>query len=169
MKNYFYAGISILIISIISSALAEPVGDIDKLITETDPQQQEILIEMIINAEPDWKDIISQIQNITFEPATQTGAMLKKTTCIDEVERPWVFYAPENYNPAKPTPLVVWLHGGVSRAEVIEEPLTYLDGHDFQELAEKMGWFMIYPMGQFGATWWDSVGMANIKNLVRTV
>jgi len=44
-----------------------------------------------------------------------------------------------------------------------------LDQHEFQELAEQMGWFMIYPMGQFGATWWDSVGMANIKSLVRAV
>jgi hypothetical protein len=31
-----------------------------------------------------------------------------------------------------------------------------------------MGWIALFPFGQAGATWWDEVGMENIRTLVRT-
>lgn len=169
MKIHHCINISILIVLLISPTFAEPGIDIDKLINETDPHQQEILIEEIVKAKPDWQDVSTKLQSIAFEPAEQTGVILQKTICIDGVERQWVLYVPEKYDSAKPTPLFVWLHGGVSRAKVVEKPLDYLDEHEFRELAKKMGWFMIYPMGQIGATWWDEVGIANIRNLIRMV
>ncbi|MBD3348525.1 MAG: PDZ domain-containing protein, partial [Candidatus Eisenbacteria bacterium] len=95
--------------------------------------------------------------------------VLRTTVCVDTVERPWVLVVPDSYDPGEPTPLLVNLHGGVGRAEVMEDPLDYVTDNDVIDLAGEMGWIALVPFGQTGATWWDDVGMSNIRNLVRTV
>jgi hypothetical protein len=36
-------------------------------------------------------------------------------------------------------------------------------------LAEKRGWFVLFPTGLVGDIWWDEVGMANITALIRRI
>ncbi|MCP4582346.1 MAG: hypothetical protein GY839_12090 [candidate division Zixibacteria bacterium] len=169
MKTYRHIFALIFVLTLISPIFAQWQEFLDRLLLETKAEQQEILIEKIAKAKPSWQEVAAKLQSITFDPAERTGVMLRRSLCIDGIERPWVLYVPEGYDPTEPTPLFVWLHGLVSRAEIHDDPLEYVGRNEFQSLAEKKGWFMIYPMGQWGATWWDDVGMANIKNLVRTV
>ena len=67
-----------------------------------------------------------------------------------------------------PAPILIILHGSVSRPEIIADPKGWAEKTAYIPLAEKRGWFVLFPMGQAGATWWDEVGMANILTLVRT-
>jgi poly(3-hydroxybutyrate) depolymerase len=116
-----------------------------------------------------WEEVAAAVENVSF-PAAEGGALIpRKTTCADGVERPWVLYVPTSYEPATPTPLLVMLHGLVSRPEIMDDPLGYAREDEWTAAAEKYGWLVLYPFGQKDATWWDEVGMANIRNLVRTV
>ncbi|HBC47462.1 MAG TPA: hypothetical protein DCZ43_10480, partial [candidate division Zixibacteria bacterium] len=80
---------------------------------------------------------------------------------------PWVIYIPSTYDPRKPTPLMIALHGGVSRPDIIEDPVAWANDTPFKTMAEQRGYLMLFPFGQAKATWWDQVGIANIQNLVR--
>ena len=110
------------------------------------------------------------IEGMTFTDVDEKGiAVLRTTVCVDSVERPWVVVVPESYDPARPTPLLVALHGGVGAASLTEDPLGDVEENEFAALASEMGWLTLVPFGQDGATWWDDVGMANIRDLMRTV
>lgn len=116
-----------------------------------------------------WEEVAAAVENVSFAAAEGGTPILRKTTCTDGVERPWVLYVPTSYEPATPTPLLVILHGGVSRPEITDDPLAYARDNEWTAAAEEYGWLALYPFGQKGATWWNEVGMANIRNLVRTV
>jgi len=145
-------------------------NDLKALLEARSKVEQESLIAKILVARPDWKEVSTYIRSISFIQPEKTGiAILNKTTCIDSVERPWILYIPGNYRADIPTPLLVILHGGVSRPKLIEDPLGYANENPFTSFGEKEGWLVLYPFGQSGATWWDDVGLAIIKNLIREV
>jgi len=142
----------------------------DIAVTTDDSAIRETALEAIREANPSWNDILSKLQVRTFDSGGPTDTLLlEKTMCVDSVERPYVLYIPSGYESSKPYPLIVYLHGGVSRAEIIDDPIAYADDNEFLGLAKTAGWFILFPFGQKDATWWDDVGMANVKNLIRTV
>ncbi len=141
-----------------------------ELVATSDRAAGERLIAEIVDAGPGCGEVDSLLQNFVFPPADVTGEpVIRMSACIDSVERPWVLYVPSGYDPASPGPLIVLLHGGVSRSELIEDPLTYAREDEFLPVAEANGWIAAFPLGQLGATWWDDVGMANIDGIVRSV
>ncbi len=143
--------------------------DLDALIDATDDVEEEYLIEEILAADPEWSDVAARIGAMAFPDVGEKGVpVLRTTVCIDTVERPWIVVLPEGYDPAAPTPLLVVLHGGVGSSEVTDDPLSYVDENGLGDLALENGWIALFPFGQAGATWWDEVGMANIRNLIRT-
>ncbi|MBN2609445.1 MAG: PDZ domain-containing protein [Candidatus Fermentibacteraceae bacterium] len=85
----------------------------------------------------------------------------------DSVERHFYYAVPESYDPEVLTPLFVWLHGGVSTAELSTmEPGDIDDWVLIPRLLEE-GYLIAFPCGQMGATWWDPVGEEGILNIVK--
>jgi predicted esterase len=147
---------------------AEWEADIEELLS-SDESAREGIIDRVVDAGPDWNDVAEYIAGRGYSTFPDAGVpVLRTTVCADTVERPWVLVVPESYDPATPTPLLMVLHGGVGRATLIEDPLEYVSDNEFVDMAAEMGWIAVLPFGQAGATWWDDVGMANIRNLVRT-
>jgi predicted esterase len=134
-----------------------------------DEADRPTLLEKVAAASPDTSAVIGKLRGITFAEAPKGKMFLRKTMCRDGVERPWVLLAPEGIDPAKPAPLLVILHGGVHRADLVEKPLESAENKLLTNACRERGWLAIYPFGQIGAAWWDDVGMANIENLIRTV
>jgi predicted esterase len=144
--------------------------DLNLLTRTEDQEQREKLIASILRENPKWQEVYDALKEITFEKVDyQDTFILDSNLCLDGKKRPWVLYVPKGYDPRRPTPLLVVLHGGVSRKKLIEDPLKYAEENTFTRLAKKEGWFLIFPFGQEGATWWDRVGMQNIKDLIRKV
>lgn len=168
MKNIkiFLATIC-LIIAITSLSHAGWQADMDSLLQTGNKAAQDSLIKTIVNAKPGWQDVSSYIKRLSFPPVEKGKAVLREAACIDGVPRPWVIYVPSSYNPAKSTPLLIILHGAVSRPNIRDNPLKYSEDYPFTALAEKEGWLVLYPYGQAGATWWDKVGIYNVMNQVR--
>jgi pimeloyl-ACP methyl ester carboxylesterase len=143
---------------------------LDTLVAAPDDAERESLIADVLEQAPSWQDVATRIRSTTFAPSDEAGqAVLRATVCIDSVERPWVLQIPSGYDPSEPTPLLVVLHGGVGSADVHDDPLGYVTESEQGALALEHGWISVFPFGQAGATWWDEVGMANVRNLVRTV
>jgi pimeloyl-ACP methyl ester carboxylesterase len=143
---------------------------LDALVAAPDNVERESLVADVLDYAPTWQEAATRIQSTTFPPVDHVEqTALRAVVCIDTVERPWVLQIPPGYDPSMPTPLLVVLHGGVGSAEVDDNPLEYVAESGLGALALERGWISVFPFGQAGATWWDEVGMANIRNLVRTV
>jgi len=154
----------------VAPALAGWEDDLDALLSAPEGPEQKALLKSVLSAEPGWRDVARAIETTTFpEPSAAGQTVLLTTVCADGVERPWVLFVPAGYDPAARTPLLVALHGGVSGPDLIDDPMEYVAENEFKGLAEAAGWIAVFPLGQEGATWWDDVGMENIRSLVRTV
>ncbi len=141
-----------------------------ELLAEPDAEARESLLTEVVEAAPDWRDVSSFLDTLAFPSVAATGTPdVRTTVCIDTVERPWVLVVPASYDAAHPTPLLVALHGGVGSTSLVDDPLEYANENTYKDMALDRGWITLLPLGQAGATWWDEVGMANIRNLVRTV
>jgi pimeloyl-ACP methyl ester carboxylesterase len=162
--------LSIILLGLFTApAAADWKADIDRLLETSPGAERERLIESIVSAGPEWQAVAAHIQAMEF-PQVQSGNIhLDSTLCIDGVVRPWVLYVPPGYDPGVPTPLLVRLHRGVGRADVLDDAVGYAEDDEYLPVAEAQTWLVLYPFGQHGATWWDRVGMANIDDLVRKV
>ncbi|NQV17136.1 MAG: PDZ domain-containing protein [Armatimonadetes bacterium] len=106
-----------------------------------------------------------------FQQPDSTGIFLKKENAInDTLIAPYYIHIPLNYDPSKPAPLLVYLHGGVGRKDFVEE---------FDEYTQKVialfpqevrdEWFFLFPQGNQNTMWWDLVGMENIKTQIKNI
>jgi len=152
-----------------SRAAADWRADLEELArVEAGPRQEE-LFSKVLASKPEWREVAAAIEALAYADVEAGAFEFRQTVCTDGVERPWVLFVPPSYDPRAPTPLVVVLHGGVSSPEITDDPLGYAREDEWAAAAAEYGWLVLYPFGQEGATWWDDVGMANIRNLVRTV
>ncbi len=138
-------------------------------LTQTPSQaERDLLMQNILRAGPDYRDVMAQMKALPF-PAADTGFILDSALCLDGVFRPYVVFVPPTYKPTTPTPLLITLHGLVGRKNIHDDPVAYAKEDEFTIMARENGWLELFPFGQEGATWWDNVGMSNIRNLVATV
>ena len=171
--------LSITLLLVLGTVLFGPGGSraeagweeaLDTLVAAPDDADRASLIAEVLDYAPSWREVATRIQSAAFPTADPVGqAVLRTTVCIDSVERPWVLQIPPDYDPSAPTPLLVVLHGGVGAAEVRDDPLEYVAESELGALALERGWISVFPFGQDGATWFDEVGMTNIRDLIRTI
>lgn len=123
----------------------------------------------VVEAGIGWAEVAHEIESLSFPDVAEKGVpVLRSVLSIDGVERPWVVCVPEGYDAVVPSPLLVVLHGGVGRTDIIEDPLEYVREDGFLPIARELNAIAVLPFGQTGATWWDDVGMSNIREVVRT-
>ena len=116
----------------------------------------------------DWQMVNHEIQDQHFpDYAAEIPFSEALNPCLDGVERPYITFVPTNYSPEKSWPLIVYLHGGVSRADIIENRMEYVEKNEYVPFAQSNGYLMVFPFAQFEATWWDDVGMRNIMSVLK--
>lgn len=139
-------------------------GELTELMRTDDEIEQIQLINEILGYQPTTETIMEAIGNMTYKPQT-SGTLVRENLCIDGMKRRYYVYVPSSYDPQTKTPLLVYLHGGVLRRELIED--WEIEDFELVMFAEEQGYIMLFPLGQFGASWWDSVGMTNVLQQIR--
>jgi len=155
-------------IAVAAPCSAEWKDDLEELLKGTQASEHDELMAGIVSADPAWTDFRDALEQRNYTAPDSIGRpRLVTHVCSDGVERPWVIATPATYSPSTPTALLVVLHGGVSRADIEEDPLSYAADYTLVTAALQRGFVVVLPFGQEGATWWDQVGMDNIASLVR--
>lgn len=142
-------------------------AQVNKLLRSVDEVEQGKIITQILKEEPSPDTLISILKGVKFKKPEKTGIIARENLCIDGVERPYYLYVPSNYDPNKENPLLIYLHGGVSRKELVEDFAEHIKESPFAKMADENGYILIFPLGQHEATWWDSVGISNVLQQIR--
>lgn len=91
-----------------------------------------------------------------FQHSTSTGQNL-----------PYVLFEPAQQNQKRP--LIVYLHGAISRTSVSAQPVESAKKVPFTQLAEEKGYYVLYPYGKKDATWFEPVGINMVLSEIKTV
>lgn len=80
--------------------------------------------------------------------------LINDSVLVDNEEREFILYVPENLDPEKSVPLLLTFHGYTNSAENI------MNYSGFNELADSMGFIVAYPQGSLlnGNTHWNVGG-----------
>lgn len=119
---------------------------------------------------PDWRELAAAARDWRPADSPERGVWIRDTlACRDGVSRHFFFRLPASYDPGKPAPLLLYLHGGVSR-----EALPDLGDKDFPEgfltqWATERGMIIVVPTAQLHATWWDEVGAEHLLRILRVL
>jgi len=87
----------------------------------------------------------------------------------DTLAAPYVLYIPPGYDPNTKTPILVYLHGGVSTKDFYSIEEGFPQDSPFIHFAEENNWLMLFPFGNIDTSWWDLAGVRNIQTQVRTL
>jgi predicted esterase len=112
---------------------------------------------------------MTAIRSLAFSDTTTGRVLLGASRCIDGISRPYAVYVPSGYDSKTPMPLLVHLHGIVGRPAIEPNLNTYVGDSAMMAAAEKQGYFVLFPFGQKGATWFDQVGIKNVFTQIRTL
>ncbi len=142
---------------------AEPDPRFKAFFEAADPAARQTAIAAILATAPDPMDVERALHQGRRYPAdTKKGWQVFTHTGADGKARPYHVYVPKGYDPARKHPVIVSLHGGVGRANLLTEDVVKQNRVHFEKDADKYGWIIIFPLGQRGASWFDRVGMSNI-------
>lgn len=84
---------------------------------------------------------------VVKEPVTEPvgsikkGELVKQSKTFDNLTRNWMEYIPKSYDGIKNLPMVISLHGGGGRGDLIA------DDNGWKEKAEKEGFIVVFPDG----------------------
>ena len=85
----------------------------------------------------------------------------------DSAQRHFYYVIPSDCDPEELAPLFVWIHGGVSTADLrTMETETLMERYLIPRLLCE-GYLIAFPCGQADAVWWDTVGEEGILRIVR--
>ncbi len=73
-------------------------------------------------------------------------------------KRSYLLYVPDSYNPAKPTPLVITIHG------FMQWPAHQARISRWNDLADEYGFIVVYPSGTGFPKHWRTYGAARQRN-----
>ena len=88
------------------------------------------------------------------DPADERGKPVEHSYVFEEAHKTiaYALFVPTNYDPAKPAPLVVLLHG------LYSNPWQVMHYRGIAEEAEKRGYLVVAPYGYNGGGWYGSRG-----------
>lgn len=83
-------------------------------------------------------------------------------TADEKLALPFYVHVPRGYSPARPTPLVVYLQGGVSRRAVVATAgqAEFSFENPVHGLARERGWLELFPSGHESVFWVEPAGRA---------
>jgi predicted esterase len=140
------------------------------LLNTRDEAEQNKIIESLLSAQPSIDKIEDLLKNgRKYDSNVKTGWQIAENSCLDGKERPYHFYIPVNYKPAKKYPLIIYLHGGVGSSQLI--PNEYIKNmYDLWAAPNQEEEFIyVIPITNQGAKWWTEAGAYHIIDSIEKI
>ncbi len=134
---------------------------------------RERAVRAVLTLRPDRADLVARLRESVDVKSIGSGWHLlsavarKGATDKKGVRRPFHLYVPEGLT--KPAPLLVHMHGGVSRPEFNTEPRGVGSGRLWTPLADEHKFVVVYPCARRDCVWWTDAGIAHVRAVIREV
>ncbi|MFH1421723.1 MAG: dienelactone hydrolase family protein, partial [Planctomycetota bacterium] len=140
---------------------------IDKLL-DSEKSEQSDIIKSIIGLNPQPEKIEELLKSgRKYSNDIEKGWHILSTLCKDGISRPFHVYIPDSYDSSKKLPVLINLHGGVSKPQLLPENVV-MNLRTMWE-PEANNYIVILPLGQRGCSWWDEVGASAILGALHVV
>ena len=115
----------------------------------------------------DWKAVREAIGSWKAPAPEKTGAELSHAhTLSNGHEATFYFYVPKSYDPAKPAPLAIFLHGGVNSPQAKRGSRQW---SVWKAEADTSGWIVVSPSGTDKCVWWKAEGEEHVLEAIRYI
>jgi|GEM_PF-1863528 len=132
------------------------------------PKETAGAVKAVLAAKPDRAAVLARLQKPFAVAATEAGWRTMSATDIHGVTRPFELYVPESLvGKVEPVPLVVAMHGGVSRPEFLENPGQRGTAALWVKSADAEGFVLACPAGRTDCVWWSDAGAAHVRAVIR--
>jgi poly(3-hydroxybutyrate) depolymerase len=148
----------------------DALGDKLSALRAAAPDQRDEAVRAVVALQPESHVMIERLKaGIEVKPIASGWHLLD---AVDEsgVKRPYQLYVPESLEGKNdPVPLVVNMHGGVSRPEFIREVQRVGAGQLWLASAERVGFLCAFPMARQDCMWWSDAGVDHLRAVIRDV
>ena len=129
---------------------------------------REAAVQAVLSLKPDRAAVLTALRKPLVAPATQAGWRLLKATDEKGVTRPFEIYIPESLvGTSEPVPLLVHMHGGVSRPAYPALPGQQSSGARWVASADEHGFVIVAPAARADCVWWTAPGAAHVRAVIR--
>ena len=131
-----------------------------------DPEERQAVIDALDTSALSFEQLYLALANPPAKPRPdQTGVIRRHTLGARKERFPYAILLPDDYDAARAYPLVVFLHGSVSR----KKP-THMMGRNSADPEMIIGEaIQVYPSGWTEAKWWTPVQAANLERIIQHV
>lgn len=113
----------------------------------------------------DWMALHERLRSAKLAVPGKAGEEQSHTHKLSNGhEATFFYYVPKSYDPAKPTALVLFLHGGVSAPQPRRGKGQW---QVWKEDADRNGWIACSPSGTDQCVWWKPSGVEHVLEAVR--
>jgi len=128
---------------------------------------REKAVRAVLTLDPPRAELVRRLREpVPVEPIG-AGWHLLAATDAHGVRRPFHLYVPAGLRADAPAPLLVHLHGGVSRPDFGMQPRGVGYGRLWTPLADEHGFVVAYPCARRDCMWWTDAGVAHVRAVVR--
>lgn len=170
MRKFLILTAVLIILSTVTLA-QEKQSDLPSLVRkllDAEKSEQAEIINSILSLNPLPENVENLLKEGKEYPAdVKKGWQVLTTACSDGKSRPFHLYVPQSYEEAKRSPVLINLHGAVSRPTLLSEEM--LKGSREMWSPQANQYIQILPLGQAGCEWWSEVGASAILGALQTV
>jgi len=132
------------------------------------PADTDAAVRAVLDSKPDRAAVLARLARPFAVPAKEAGWRLLQATDENGVERPFELYVPKSLvGKVEPVPLLVTMHGGVSRPEFIDTPGQSSTAALWVDSADAEGFVIACPAGRADCVWWSDAGAAHVRAVIR--
>lgn len=125
-------------------------------------------VRAVMERKPERAAVLARLKRPFAVAAQQAG--WQALSAVDEkgVARPFEMYVPESLvGKVEPVPLVIAMHGGVSRPEFIATPGQRSTAALWVQSADAEGFILACPAGRADCVWWSDAGVRHVRAVIR--
>ncbi len=151
----------------LDSARADALDDALAVVRQAPPAKRKQAVMAVLALKPERAVLLSKLA--AGVPVAPIGAGWHVLAATDKngIARPFHLYVPESARGAERPPLLVYMHGGVSRPAYPDRVNTY--GRMWTPYADENGFVIAYPMARGDCMWWRAAGVAHVSACIREV